>query len=418
MEHKTNKKEELLTLITTLIGERNINEDIMFKAKEAMSNLPNTATNMDLLNIASNISAYYVKTLNNQPIREQLLEEINKDAPKFQPEQVEYKTINNFTNIMNLMTKKSMLDVLRVFNPASLYKKVYIPLDNRNIAYSDKDGYKLTWYLSDTHNIQTGFVNIPQKLRDVVSIRLMNCYWYCAFPFVISRSIVSVGSDVLYDNDYSHRKFALCIEELKNQSFSTPSGLNHHFVGFYKRVYLNPVYTAGLTNIYRDRFFTMQFEEQFNYGTYTFQKPITLLDQISLSFNTMLYPIPLIDRTISLTVSYNGFIPFPGPISSIRIKLTSANYPFDQGYDYIMNVTLPDITTTDTVADAAWITAARASTFYLSYYVYNPTNPQVNISTGITDFTTIGTIILTTMNIPIQNKFYAELEATYIDSVI
>jgi hypothetical protein len=129
-----------------------------------------------------------------------------------------HKNISNYINIVDMLNNKALIDTLHVFNPASLYKKTYLPLDSRN-TYANTN-YKLSWYITNSQNIRTGFINVRNKLRDIVCIRLMNCFIYSPFIFIRQISIPDTRQN------YSTKRLAFYINDLVQQILAE----NNHIV--------------------------------------------------------------------------------------------------------------------------------------------------------------------------------------------
>lgn len=311
-----------------------------------------------------------------------------------------HKNISNYINIVDMLNNKALIDTLHVFNPASLYKKTYLPLDSRN-TYANTN-YKLSWYITNSQNIRTGFINVRNKLRDIVCIRLMNCFIYSPFIFIRQISIPDTRQN------YSTKRLAFYINDFGANAATSVSGINYHFLGIVneRKIRQNSLDPATLVLAYR-----LNMEEQFNFGKYEFHKPVNLFDQITLSMSDLDYQIPLsgsitIDNCVVTSVTPEG-----GTTFTIRVTTKDFYYPFIS--QDIYNAYAPDVTTTDPITDAAWIASVR-STNHILWYA--PTTPIVALFNTTTGSLPIGTVSLTFIRIDIVTSLTAELEVTYIDS--
>ena len=166
------------------------------------------------------------------------------------------------SNISNLLGITSSNNAARVLNPDSFLRKNYIMLDSRyrDLTGTNSDGITaFSWnYVLQSVSMAQGTVNIVGNVRDIVSLRI----YPSRIPYVLSA-----------DNKYS--RISILIAELSSQSFISHEKRNFHFM---------------LRSVIDDNFINLD-THNFNDGYFYFEKPITTLNRLTLTFGSPLEPV-------------------------------------------------------------------------------------------------------------------------------
>ena len=166
------------------------------------------------------------------------------------------------SNISNLLGITSSNNAARVLNPDSFLRKNYIMLDSRyrDLTGTNSDGITaFSWnYVLQSVSMAQGTVNIVGNVRDIVSLRI----YPSRIPYVLSA-----------DNKYS--RISILITELSSQSFISHEKRNFHFM---------------LRSVIDDNFINLD-THNFNDGYFYFEKPITTLNRLTLTFGSPLEPV-------------------------------------------------------------------------------------------------------------------------------
>jgi hypothetical protein len=164
--------------------------------------------------------------------------------------------INNFLGISNTE------DITRVLNPNALYRKNFMLLDSRYriLSGSTIDGIStFSWnYILKSQIEAQGSVNIIGNVRDIIAMRV----YPFRIPYVASA-----------DNKYS--RISMFVEELGSQAFVAHENRKFHFM---------------LRASIDSEFIDVETSE-FNDGFFYFEKPITTLNTLTLSFGSPLEKI-------------------------------------------------------------------------------------------------------------------------------
>lgn len=168
----------------------------------------------------------------------------------------------NKSKLSDLFGIKTSEEMVRVLNPASLYKKNYFVLDSRyrsnegsNNLSNSIDRYIWDFNLNSQPNDNNSSVNVIGNMRDIVAMRI--------YPFRIPYTS-------LLDNQY--KRISMLIDELSAQSFVAHEQRKFHFM-------LDSDIDSNFLNLSTDKF---------NDGFFYFEKPITTLEKISVSFGNPL----------------------------------------------------------------------------------------------------------------------------------
>lgn len=153
-------------------------------------------------------------------------------------------------------------DVTRVINPTAMYRKNYIMLDSRYRILTGRDTdniIKFSWdYVMNSQIESQGSANIVGNVRDIIALRV----YPFRIPYVKSA-----------DNKYS--RISVFIEELGSQSFIAHEQRKYHFM-------MRSIIDTDFIDLETDKF---------NDGFFHFEKPITTLNTIKVSFGSPLEKI-------------------------------------------------------------------------------------------------------------------------------
>lgn len=209
----------------------------------------------------------FYKILNN----EKQLEEHNEKEMNINTETKNSREKPDNTVLSELMGIKTSEEMVRVLNPGSLYKKNYFILDSRyrsnegsNNLSKSIDKFIWDFNLNSQPSDNNSSVNVIGNMRDIVSIRI--------YPFRVPYS-------PLLDNEY--KRVSLLIEEMSSQAFVAHEQRKFHFM-------LGSDIDSNYLNLHTNKF---------NDGFFYFEKPITTLEKISITFGNPLESVSFpIDR--------------------------------------------------------------------------------------------------------------------------
>ena len=184
------------------------------------------------------------------------------------------------SNINNLLGITSSNDAARVLNPDSFLRKNYIMLDSRyrDLTGTNSDGITaFSWnYILQSVSLAQGTVNIVGNVRDIVALRI----YPSRIPYVLSA-----------DNKYS--RISILITELSSQSFISHEKRNFHFM---------------LRSVIDDNFIDLDTHD-YNDGYFYFEKPITTLNRLTLTFGSPLEPVVFDKDRDVCTIDYFSIQP-------------------------------------------------------------------------------------------------------------
>jgi hypothetical protein len=165
-------------------------------------------------------------------------------------------------DLQNLLGMRTSEEAVRVLNPAALHRKNYLMLDSRYriLTSNDTNGIQqFSWnYILKSQIEGQGSVNIIGNVRDIIAIRV----YPFRIPYVESA-----------DNKYS--RVSVFIEELAAQSFLAHEDRKFHFM-------LKSEIDSDFINLETDKY---------NDGFFHFEKPITTLNTLTISFGSPLEKI-------------------------------------------------------------------------------------------------------------------------------
>jgi hypothetical protein len=169
----------------------------------------------------------------------------------------------------NFLGMSNSEEAVRVMNPSALHRKNFMLLDSRYRILSSNDipgiaTYSWNYVLKSQIEAQ-GSVNIIGNVRDIIALRV----YPFRIPYVASA-----------DNKYS--RISVFIEELGSQSFVAHESRKFHFM---------------LRSKVDSEFIELE-TDQFNDGSFYFEKPITTLNTLTISFGSPLEQVIFpIDRS-------------------------------------------------------------------------------------------------------------------------
>jgi hypothetical protein len=170
--------------------------------------------------------------------------------------------INSFLGINDLSTLQLL------FNPESLYTHYYVVLDTdyRQTSEESSSITKFSWNYTDSQNLRDGFCNSVGRIRDIIGMRMYQ-------PRV----------HYLASMDTTAKRVSILVEEFAPQAFIGENGRRFHFL---LRPNLQPIAETSIELS----------TEDYNDGIYSFRKPITTFDSLTISFGDplVLLEFPLI----------------------------------------------------------------------------------------------------------------------------
>jgi hypothetical protein len=182
------------------------------------------------------------------------------------PSDVVQQTTNPEFKIQELFGIKSASEICKILNPMASYRKNYMVLDSRyrNITEQSPPSVKsFEWnYVQKNQNTIQGSVNVIGNVRDIVGFRV--------YPFRIPYVANA-------DNSYS--RITMLIEELSSQAFIAHENRKFQFM---------------LKSTVDNEFIDLD-TDNFNDGYFWFEKPITTLEKLTISFGNPLEKI-IFDR--------------------------------------------------------------------------------------------------------------------------
>jgi hypothetical protein len=206
--------------------------------------------------------AFMLNSASESKQEKQLLEKLIPKPGTTQSAAASNKDLEKKSGIINLLGMTTADEAVRILNPESQYKKNHILLDSRYRIFTEQssvDINKFSWnYVQKSQSTIDGSVNIIGNTRDIVALRI--------FPFRIPYTKSA-------DNKY--QRISVFIEELGSQSFIGHEQRKFHFM-------LNSVVDTEFIDVGTD------LDDQ---SYFWFEKPITTLDTLTISFGNPLEPI-------------------------------------------------------------------------------------------------------------------------------
>lgn len=285
--------------------------------------------------------------------------------------------VDDRVNLSKLLNANSMYDFINLLNPSALYKKAYIILDSDYASSRNIDGTVVTWNFSNTADITDNGYNALGNIRDIVSMKL---YKY-------NISFLTPGSS---------NRFSILLEEFRAQSFLAANGRRFHFI--------TPPYDYLLPSTN-----PVPFMEPYNYGNFYFAKPMTVLDQLSISIGDPFIVFPLGFKNTIANVSGTFYIQVTF-VNLLAVNVTTSAPAFTTN----TRVIFKDFTTSNPSADADLISYILTHEFTLT--VTSSTTGNIIIAqTPNYVIPPVGVVAPFTL-VTIPSRFSFQLELTYIDA--
>ena len=197
--------------------------------------------------------SYMIKKLASEQAERRVLESGSNPPPPPKPPAM--------TNIGKLLGMDNANEAVRILNPKSQYKRNHILLDSRYRIVDEQAPINITsfkWnYIQKSQSTTEGSVNVIGNVRDIIGLRV--------YPFRIPYTQSA-------DNKYS--RISLLIQELSAQTFIAHENRKFHFI-------LNATIDSEFINLDADVY----------NGFFWFEKPITTLDTLTISFGNPLEQI-------------------------------------------------------------------------------------------------------------------------------
>ncbi len=193
------------------------------------------------------------------------LEEIDTDMQK------KVYLQNQDLNLVSFLGLDTFDKFISELNPNAKRKRAYMCLDSRYARFN-KDCTRLTWDFTNNLNVINNSTNVVGPVRDITWIRMHS---------MVVRKFDSVP-----------QRATILIEELSAQAFIMPSGRRFHFVGLLNDLQ-NPINfgnrnaligpSQGVPDFTIFDKYELLAGYKFNEGYYRFNKPITTLNEITVS---------------------------------------------------------------------------------------------------------------------------------------
>lgn len=293
-----------------------------------------------------------------------------------QTTEIEISSILGFNNVY---------EIQKLFNPEASYIRNYIILDSRYRLITNTNTSPITqfqWSYVDNANITNTSVNSIGTIKNIVSMRL----YQPRVPFVQTGT---------YNMNSETRRVSILINEFLAQSFIGPNDSRFHFI-------LQPI----IMNISADPLFPYYPNmielkvEEFNDGKFSFRKPITTFDTLSVTFLDPVNVITFKHDRDTITFTYGN----PTTIT------TSVPHLFNNSLLNTYGV-ISNFTTNSPVTDKVIIDA-----------INNPLGLTLTVTGGSTFTFPINTTTITPTVGLVSNIYFLErrvvlpLEITYLES--
>ena len=249
-------------------------------------------------------------------------EKESKSTIKKDSEKKEY-LINQDLHLKSFLGLNTFDRFISEINPKAKRKHAYMCLDSRYARFN-QECTRLTWEFTNNLNVINNSTNVTGTVRDITWIRMHS---------MVVRKFDSIP-----------KRATILIEELDAQAFIMPSGRRFHFVGLLNDLQ-NPI-NFGLRNAVAigtgvpDFTIFDKYELlagfKFNEGYYRFNKPITTLNEITISIGNpdTLVVLPKYEfKSVTVAAATPADIDFEFNEPHYYISPNSA-YPFAAGTWY------------------------------------------------------------------------------------
>ena len=213
----------------------------------------------DVLQVAE-LAIEFINQQNSD--QKEYLSDLNTEDKKF--------IISNNLDLVSFLGLDTFDMFISEINPQAKRKHAYMCLDSRYARFNQACT-KLTWDFANHLNVVNNSTNVTGPVRDILCIRMHS---------MVVRKFSSIP-----------QRATILIEELSAQSFIMPGGRRFHFVGLLNDLQ-NPI-NFGNRNAFNTGVGVPDFTifdkyeliagYKFNEGYYRFNKPITTLNEITIS---------------------------------------------------------------------------------------------------------------------------------------
>ncbi len=282
---------------------------------------------------------------------------------------------------MFLLEVGDAYDLSKAIAPKSKLKYNYLLLDSNNCFEINGDRNKFTWLLQEENtNLQTGYINLHSKLRNIVMARLGRVTFAHMHGDFATAAI-------------NRNRFGFGFEEFASQALITPEGTKFQFIEFMSESDRNYGSTCVLSAFNANR------------GWFRFRDPFKMLDRLTMSVTNLntsakitVPATPYSFTAINYANRYNG-INSPVYISGGDAKLPINYYMGEFGVEYDLPIStqnpylISGYSSGDPVVDATWNGTRNLIFSGLDPILYNPPDWYRPIGTTVGPFVGVGPYI-------------------------
>jgi len=260
--------------------------------------------------------------------------------------------------IESLFGLTSIDAAVRSLNPASLTRKNYMFMDSRyrgDASNSHQRISEYTWgYVQKSQLTSDGFVNVIGNVREIIGLRI--------YPFRIPY-------DTTADNN-KYARVSILIKELESQSFIAHEQRKFHFMA---------------RSTVDNKFIELDTDD-FNDGYFWFEKPITTIPSLTLTFGNPIEKISFDNDRDSCTIDYFGIAPLTQITTSSNHNLASGDLVYFTKFDVGTNpipqqkIINQNIKNEINRTSGYVITVITPTTFSIAFQSNGILNPIANIT--------------------------------------
>jgi len=269
--------------------------------------------------------------------------------------------VANSVDLSSVMGNNDAYGIQRIINPSALFAKSQILLDTRWRSQDTDGTILMKWSFSNTLAAKPGTFNTTSPIRDIIAIKVL------PFKIPYTASAENPTKNItMYYNEFSNQ----CVVAQESRKY-------HHWFDYVKE----------------DDWLSLD-AFKYNKGVYNFDKPITTLDTLTVSFGS---PLQLIQFDVDrMNATFTAGSP-------TTLTFASA-HNLDNGYV----IYFTDFTTTDAVTDATLISTINS---IYGHEVTRISSTQVTIAANTS-------AVSGAMTNPIayfgDKRIYIPIEITYI----
>ena len=323
----------------------------------------------------------------HENLREQQIAMLGKTEEEFQLTPVKHSadlaSVSEVAKLeaMFLLEVSDVYDLSKAIAPKSKLKYNYLMLDSDNCFDINGARDKFTWLLQEEHtNLQTGYINLHAKLRNVVMARL-------------GRVTFAHMHEDFTNAVINRNRFGFGFEEFTSQALITPYGTKFQFIEFMSESDRNYGTTCVLSAFNANR------------GWFRFREPFKMLDKLTLTITNLntSTKITVPDTAYSFSAlnysnRYNG-INSPVYISGGDTKIPINYYMSEFGVEYDNPIStqnpylISGYSSGNPVVDATWNGTRNLTFSGLDPVLYNPPDWFNPIGTTVGPFVGVGPYI-------------------------